>query len=213
MFSPLKRFHSARRELRDDFQPDQNFVALEESCIPSYTHGNPLLGWVAWLRLEAAVKMWRQVGSNGKVLDFGAGSGLLCSLLPETAEYSFAELDDALAEKLVSRYSRARQFTGGDGERFDVIFALDSLEHNEDVDILLKQIAALLKPNGTFILSGPSENLLYRFGRWLAGYKGHYHHQTIYDIEKVAERYFQRKIVRAVPFGMPIFRISSWQRI
>ncbi len=211
ILSSLKRFKSARRELKKDYQPDQNFKELEESCIPSYTHSNPILGWVAWQRLEAAIKVWRQSGSGNSVLDFGAGSGVLCSLLPNTAEYSFAELDDALAKKLLGRYPRAARFEPDkDSKRFDVIFALDSLEHNEDVAVLLEQIANWLKPDGIFILSGPSENVLYRFGRWLAGYKGHYHHQTIYDIEAVAERYLERQSEKAIPFGMPIFRVTSW---
>jgi len=212
LFSPLRRFLSARRTLNSDYEPGLNFKELEESCIPSYAHPNAALGWVAWQRLEVAVKIWRNAGEKKKILDFGAGSGILSSLLPPTVEYQFAESDNFLADKVVSRFPRAIRFIPEHNidEKFDVIFALDSLEHNENVNALLEMISGWIKSDGVFILSGPSENFLYRFGRWVAGYDGGYHHQTIYDIERKVELFFLRKSVKMIPLGLPLFRITSW---
>lgn len=212
MFSALRRFRDARRELHEYYAPKQNFSALEESCIPSYTHSNPVLGWVAWQRLVAAAGLWEKFGPGSKVLDFGAGSGALCSLLPSTANYFFCEANDHLATKLSKRYPHATRFSLGDCDQsFDAIFALDSLEHNHDVDDLLSLISMILRPGGLFVLSGPTENFIYRCGRRLAGYTGDYHHTTVYHIEKIACRYFEREELRTVPFGIPLFRLSSWR--
>ena len=148
------------------------------------------------------------------VLDFGAGSGILRTLLPEHVSYHYTELDDDLARQLQEAHPDATRVTSETpkASRYEVIFALDSLEHNEDISSLLLEISARLSPKGVFILSGPSENLLYRLGRRLAGFGGHYHAQTIYDIERAAESDFERIALKAVPFGLPLFRISAWRK-
>ena len=213
MFSSIARFRKARRWLRSRFDIDSDFEALEESCIPSYAHGNPLFGWIAWLRLESAVVLWRMYRSGRKVLDFGAGSGVLGTLLADEAEYSFAETDRALAKRIAAAVPDAIDATHDNSARYDAIFALDSLEHNENFENLLEMIAGRLDDGGIFILSGPSENVIYRLGRFLAGFDGHYHHTTIYDIERVARKCMRLEKVRQVPFGLPLFRVSSWRRI
>jgi hypothetical protein len=63
-----------------------------------------------------------------------------------------------------------------------------------------------------FILSGPTENWIYRAGRKLAGFSGHYHKMTILDIERAAERYMNLIERKRVPFGAPLFNISVWKR-
>ena len=99
--------------------------------------------------------------------------------------------------------------TAGEG-RFAAIFALDSLEHNDDIAPILAAFARALQPGGVFILSGPTESVLYKLGRAVAGFSGHYPVQTIYDIERqVAER-FSRKARTLAPVGVPLFSISAW---
>ena len=100
-------------------------------------------------------------------------------------DYHFVEADEALARSLLEWHPEARR------ERLDrlpeghfrTILALDSLEHNEDVGAIVRRLAASLRDDGTLIVSGPTESGLYRLGRRIAGFGGHYHKQTVYDVE------------------------------
>ncbi|MCB1749895.1 MAG: methyltransferase domain-containing protein [Gammaproteobacteria bacterium] len=209
-----RNWRQHRDELRALYDVDTEFEALEESCIPSYLHGNALAARFAWQRLAAAVDHYSRLAPAGPVLDFGAGSGVLARLLPAATPYHYVEQDDALAARI------AALVTGGRREHtaslppthFAAVFALDSLEHNEDVSALLAALAATLRPDGVLILSGPTENLLYRLGRWVAGFSGHYHHQTIYDIEAVAAGGFRRVRLASLPLRFaPLFRVTAWR--
>ncbi len=62
------------------------------------------------------------------------------------------------------------------------------------------------------ILSGPTENRLYRLGRAIAGFDSHYHKTTIYEIEKAAANFLARKDVAAIMPGAPLFRLTVWSR-
>ena len=64
---------------------------------------------------------------------------------------------------------------------FELIIALDVLEHVKDLPGTLAQLLRLLQPGGELIVSGPTENALYRFGRRLAGpeYSGDYHERGV----------------------------------
>lgn len=213
MLSSLRRFRDARRHLKKTFSVERDFRELEESCIPSYTHARPLMGWIAWQRLERALALWRRHGAPAEVLDFGAGSGILGRLLPSDVPYCFAEINEMLADRIrEANPSATRVDLPTTDRRFGTIFALDSLEHNENVADLLRLIHDRLAPEGIFILSGPSENAIYRLGRRLAGFRGGYHHQTIYDIEAAARELMTPVAVRQVPCGMPLFRVSVWRR-
>jgi 2-polyprenyl-3-methyl-5-hydroxy-6-metoxy-1,4-benzoquinol methylase len=59
------------------------------------------------------------------------------------------------------------------------------LEHIDDPEPVVQKLMALLAPGGKMIVSGPMENLLYKTGRWLAGFSGHYHVRNIYQIEQI----------------------------
>jgi len=63
------------------------------------------------------------------------------------------------------------------------------------------------------VVSGPTENLLYRAGRLCAGYSGHYHVSTIYQIERELRRHRMTETARKVLFPLlSVFRVSSWKR-
>ena len=95
--------------------------------------------------------------------------------------------------------------------RFGAIFALDSLEHNEDVPALLDHLLPALRGDGVLILSGPTENHLYRLGRRIARFSAHYHKTTIHEIERlVDDRRFRCLDRRRVPLGVPLFNVSAW---
>jgi SAM-dependent methyltransferase len=205
---------SRRAALRSQFDVRREFETLEESCVPSYVHANPLAAWTAWSRLTAAARLYDRHAPAGPVLDFGSATGELRQVLePLRGDYHFVEQNEVLVSALKRNLPEARREDAADlGEgRFAAVFALDSLEHNEDIGPILTAIARSLRPDGVFILSGPTENALYRLGRRLAGFDGHYHVQTIYDIERQAQAAFQRQARSLQPAGIPLFALSAWR--
>lgn len=205
---------SRRAALRTQFDVAREFETLEESCVPSYVHRNPLAAWTAWSRLTAAARLYARFAPAGPVLDFGSATGELRQVLePIRGDYHFVEQNEVLVGALTRNIPEARREDGADlGEgRFAAVFALDSLEHNEEIGPILETIARSLRPDGVFILSGPTENALYRLGRRLAGFDGHYHVQTIYDIERQAQTCFRREARSLQPAGIPLFALSAWR--
>jgi 2-polyprenyl-3-methyl-5-hydroxy-6-metoxy-1,4-benzoquinol methylase len=214
MTNPVAHTLGRRRVLRRRFDVDRDFKQIEETCLPSYLHRNLAAAGVAWWRLFAAVRLYRRHASAGPVLDFGAGSGELSHLLPSGTAYDFAELDDRMAAALATMQPAAvrRVLRDLPVARYAAIFALDSLEHNDDVVPIMDALVASLRPGGIVIISGPTENVLYRLGRRLAGFEGHYHKATVYDIEQVACRKLTLLRRRTVPLGVPLFSVTAWTR-
>lgn len=205
-----------RAALKRHFDVVRQFEAIEESCVPSYVHANPAAAMVAWVRLAAAAALYRRHAPAGPVLDFGAATGEIFHVLRPTGDridYHFIEGDDLLARALAADIPAAVRESQVEPGRYGAIFALDSLEHNDDYAELLTTLAAGLRPGGVLILSGPTESWLYRLGRRIAGFSGHYHKTTIFDIERVAERHLALKAARTLPLPLlPLFRVSVWTR-
>lgn len=219
MRSTIATILRRRAGLQHRFDIAASFDALEESCVPSYCHGNPAAALVAWLRPVAAARLWARHAPPGPVLDFGAATGELFHFLkvarPDAVSaYHIIEVDDLLAEAALEFIPEARRQTLDSlaDRSFSAIFAFDSLEHNDDVDGLVKRLVPGLVDDGVFILSGPTENALYRLGRRIAGFDGHYHTTTIHHIESVCAGYMRCLERRRVPVGLPLFSVSAWQQ-
>lgn len=207
----LRTIRRRRAELRTGFDIAHSFGAIEESCVPSYCHRNVLAAGVSWWRLLAARSLARD--RHGPVLDFGAASGELFHLLDEPERYHFVEGSDLLVEALLRGAPRARRERLEDLPRglFATVFALDSLEHNRDVGSILDALVSALAQGGRLIVSGPTENALYRLGRRVAGFRGDYHHATIYDIETDLASRLERRALLNLPPLLPVFRVSAWE--
>jgi SAM-dependent methyltransferase len=214
---PKRLLHHAaqrRREISANLSVWSEFEIWEESCVPSYCHPNPLAAWVSWLRLFRAEALARSEGATGPVLDFGASIGELGRLIDPRRGYFFIEQDERPAEFLSKSLPHAVRTTLKDASPsgFGCIFALDSLEHNEDFEEILAQLATKLIPGGLIIISGPTENILYRLGRKIAGFDADYHVTNIQRIEASASRMLDFRRRTTVPMGLPLFRISAWSR-
>jgi hypothetical protein len=96
--------------------------------------------------------------------------------------------------------------------QYAAIFALDALEHNHNVAEIVDLLVASLRSDGVLIISGPTENSLYKMGRRIAGFSGHYHKTTIYDIERIVEQRLRLERRRVLPLGVPLFSISCWRK-
>jgi len=214
ILDPITHVMARRRALRARFDVVRQMEQLEETCILSYLHRNPAAAAVAWWRLFAAVRFHRKYAAPGAVLDFGAACGELRHLLPPVVPYDFVEIDPVMARVLAELHPAATRRVVAElpAARYAAVFALDSLEHNLDVGPLLDQLVASLAPGGVLILSGPTENRLYRLGRRLAGFTGLSHVTTIHHIEAAVAARLKPVDRRNVPLGVPLFAVSAWAR-
>ncbi len=191
----------------------------DEMAIPSYLHGNPLIRWLMWRRYEAIAQYLDDVDGNA-ALEFGCGLGLF---LPELN----ARFDRVFATDLFPDYARTLSERRGLTTRFvanvgavpdaslDVLVAADVLEHIRDLPAYLAEFALKLKPGGRLIISGPTENYLYRLGRIIAGFggKGDYHHTNIDRlIADITQGGFKPLRTRRLPFRVApaLFKIAEF---
>ncbi len=195
--------------------------ARDEMAIPSYLHGNPLIRWLMWRRYAVIARYLGHVPDH-TVLEFGCGMGLF---LPELERRA----GRVIACDLFPDYALALKARRGLGTRFvenlgkvpdafvDCIIAADVLEHLEDLPVYLREFAAKLKDGGRLIISGPTENLLYRAGRVVAGFggKGDYHHTNVDAlIRDIAANGFERRRSARLPLPFPptLFKICEFVR-
>lgn len=212
------------RGYRLQFEPEfRKIVAagrndvIDEQALPSYANPNPLMSWLFWERIRT---VFAELGRTapGRTLDFGCGSGVLLPRLLELgAEVHACDLDLTLAKRLAESqgWKNRVQWHPGAGSlgklpagAFDTIICLDVLEHVDALPALVDEFARLLSPLGRIIVSGPTESLLYKLGRRLAGFSGHYHVRDIYDIEQELARRFEMRLVRKLVWPVTLFRIT-----
>lgn len=215
MINKLDYVKRRQKLLRQAIEYNKDFEAWEESCVPSYCHPNPFAAGISWLRLFSAQELAERNGPPLKrVLDFGSSIGELGHLFPKSTQYDFIEGDDLPAKFLKTQLPKAKRTTlekAPDGA-YDHVFAIDSLEHNSNYAELLDKLVAKLAPGGVFVLSGPTENWLYKFGRRIAGFEGHYHETNIHAIEAAAAKRMDRRGVKSILPVATLFRVTAWQK-
>ena len=209
----LESIKKRRELLAKHFDVKHEFKTIEESCIPSYIHPNPFAALVAWLRLIAAAKLYHRSSPTGDVLDFGASSGELYHILNLSEPYHFIETNEILVEALAKWIPAAQrqELYALEKTRYGAIFVLDVLEHLDNIQEILDRLLLSLDPSGIFVLSGPTENFLYRIGRKISGFGGQYHTANIYHIEKIFSQKLNQLALKNVPWGIPLFRVSTWE--
>lgn len=194
--------------------------AYDESTMPSYMHNNKFIAWLFWKRIDTALSIAGDL-KNKNVLDFGCGCGVIFKYLYERnceitgCENKFYQLSKDIADKLkiqLTLYKRAlSEITD---IKFDYIFALDVLEHVQDLNEVIDNFLKLSHEKTEIIISGPTENVLYRIGRLLIGYheQGRFHERNIFDIERrFSEKGLKNIITKNLYSPFTLFRVSSWR--
>ena len=195
--------------------PDGSY---DESALPSYTHPNPLMSWLFWRRIESALRLINDLEGKS-VLDFGCGGAVTFRYLKELGaritgcDTDANELARHVCQELGIDAEIHQDLSKINGQEFDCILALDVLEHVENLDSTMDRLFDISHEKTRFVLSGPTESAAYRFGRFLAGFKGHYHVRNVYDVERIWEgKGLQRTQTRRLFPPTTLFRVSLWTR-
>jgi len=202
----------------------------DEMAIPSYLHRNPLMRWMAWRRLEVTADFFRDFCDTSNndpgatVMDFGCGTGVLFDEACKLADTVYG-VDIVLepARLLVDEWSldKVTLFDPEQAEReiaaqsVDTIIAAEVLEHIDPVESTLAFFRSRLQPGGTLIVSLPTEGVLYRIGRRLAGFEGHYHESNAASVhKKILAAGFRRVRMQKIPAPGPlaIYWVIAYQR-
>lgn len=132
---------------------------------------NPLrLGYIrdaACRKFERNVRSLNCLGGL-RVLDIGCGAGLLCEPLsrlgaqvigvdPSASNIAAAKLH-ADRSHLAIDYRCTTVEEIDPRERFDIVLAMEVVEHVVDVGVFLKRCASMLKPNGLMVVSTLNRN-------------------------------------------------------
>ena len=193
---------------------------LSEAALPAYAHKNPLIDFIFWKRLAVAIAKVQDTKANQNILDFGCGTGVLSYQLGKL-NHTITAIDLDLSPKNILSelidYPNTINFVEGDifnqkfNQKFDIIIALDVLEHIP-LNILpsyLNLFKELMTDNGKLIISGPTENILYKIGRFLAGndFTGSYHETNISLIKQEFKKIFQVKKIKKLYFPFVLFEV------
>ncbi len=192
----------------------------DEMAIPSYLHTNPLIRWLMWRRYRVVARMVAG-GSHAAVLEFGCGIGLFLPTLARMAPSVYAvdlfpQFARQLARELALPVTFVDQVDDVPDGSLDVIVAADVLEHIEDVESYMRLFRRKLAARGRLIVSGPTENVLYKIGRVAAGFagKGDYHVTNINRlVGRIQASGFRARRERSLPLPFPLqlFRIIEFE--
>jgi 2-polyprenyl-3-methyl-5-hydroxy-6-metoxy-1,4-benzoquinol methylase len=201
---------------------DNTFNAqLDEAALPAYTHSNILIDYIFWNRVSTAVNflVTKSKAKPQKVLDFGCGTGVLSYIL---AAHKFDVVSTDIENIPLQLIRKKIEFPGNIefidkdifatdiiNKKFDAIIALDVLEHIPDIEKYILAFKKMLNPSGIIIVSGPTENLLYKIGRKLAGdrFTGDYHVSNISVIKNKFSKHLKTKTIKKIIWPLTLFEI------
>ena len=210
------RYRSAIRKVLEEAERGR----LDESGFPAYSHLNPLINWLFWQRLHTAMNYIEKYAPYENVLDFGCGSGVMLPFLAQQSKQVTAiDIDLLPLESLKKHIPLAQNIQVVDASQtslsqltpksFDLIDALDVLEHVDDLTHTLIELLTLLKPGGRLVVSGPTENTFYQIGRKLAGseFSGEYHERGTAEIKHELARLACVRQIATLYWPAPLFEI------
>ncbi len=224
----MEIFYTSKKKFKSAFQKiieNNDSYEIGEAALPAYSHKNPFIDWLFWERLKIAYKYASSNGkTKNKILDFGCGSGVLSYMLAKknhcitACDVEFSPLK--LLKKMIMFPSNINFIEGDilyktlEDNYFDIIYAMDVLEHIDNLEPYIKLFDRLLTPNGLILISGPTENTFYKVGRKIAGkrFTGDYHVTNISKIKKTFNSYLEVTPLKKLLFPLVLFEIFTAQK-
>jgi 2-polyprenyl-3-methyl-5-hydroxy-6-metoxy-1,4-benzoquinol methylase len=199
---------------------------LDEAAFPAYSHRNPVINWLFWQRLRKVMEHIQRPSPYERILDFGCGSGVMLPYLSQiSTQVTAMDVDLLPLESVQVHIPLAKNVDVKDATKtnisdlpansFDLIIALDVLEHVKDLPRTLNELLTLLKPGGQLIVSGPTENILYRIGRKIAGpeYSGAYHERGIAEIKTELTPISRIEPIATLYWPIPLFELFAAKKL
>ena len=110
-----------------------------------------------------ALKLLTRYQPNGKLLDYGAGTGDLLKQLH--SEFNYDEISGVDIQERPENLSEEIKWFQQDlndefvmEEKFDVVVSTDVIEHLENPRATFRNIFGLLKPGGVAVITTPNQN-------------------------------------------------------
>lgn len=183
---------------------ENNDKSYAESKNVTYISSNPIIRYIWWRRLENLLKFTKYRRSNN-VLDLGCGEGVFLPTLSRNYTHVDAtDIDITTAISLKEHFSLDNVNLINDNicdsklknNSYDLIFAASILEHLKNLSDVLNTIKRILKKDGLLIYSVPSENVMYKFGKFITGYHkythpAHQHHNSRKEIYEMVVKKFK----------------------
>lgn len=217
----MESFADVKRRFKTTAQSilnEHSSYEIDEAALPAYAHRNPLIDYIFWQRVRIAYDYARRHQITN-VLDFGCGTGVTSYALASANKNVVAIDVDFRPLTLVKRqitFPPSVTFVEADlltydlgTQKFDLIVALDVLEHIPNLQPYIERFVSLLNPGGTILVSGPSENGLYKLGRRLAGAKftGDYHVSNITLIKNEFSKYLATETIATLIWPVTLFEL------
>ena len=211
------RYRSAIQKVLADSEKGR----LDEAGFPAYSHPNPIINWLFWQRIRTAMNHIEQTAPYDSILDFGCGSGVMLPFLSQRGKSITAVDIDLLPLERVNKHvplasnviviGANQPISELTTNSFDLINALDVLEHVDDLPKTLSTLIKLLKPGGQLVVSGPTENILYQIGRKLVGpqYSGAYHERGIVEIKDELRKIARIEHIATLYQPTPLFEMFA----
>lgn len=204
--------------------PGLDAGSVAEMAVPSYLHSNPLIPWIVWRRLGAVLDLAGPRALSGRILDFGCGAGAFLPSLASTGRTVVGlDPEPEPARALCRELGLEVPVLGGDGlegavgpGELDLVVAVEVLEHlDDDLASTVAVLRSRLAPGGILVASLPTENLVYRLARRIAGFSGHYHRRAAAAVDAVVRGSgFRRTATRRLPFACPpwLFVVHRYEK-
>lgn len=150
---------------------DEKTMPLKE-IVPEYNSSFFLVKKLFWNRIKYSILLGN-INDNKKILDVGCGAGqLIREIKKKNKKCKVVGIDFNVNINRLSiegckfKIEDIRKLSFKDNS-FDLVYALDTLEHIKDIKLAIKNIKRVLKPRGKLIITGPTESLFYKFSRFL----------------------------------------------
>jgi len=138
--------------------------------------------------LEVILKNF-SLPEKGSVLDVGCGTGAIMEFLlrqgyhVEGIDISAAALTHCARKGLIVKQGTIDQLPFSDNT-FNIVFALDVLEHLPRRDLALREVKRVLKPGGLFIATVPAHQFLFS-----------YHDRAVHHIKRYSWYDFKQELI------------------